>query len=179
MAILVWAATPERADALAASLAGEGRIVTVMADEGELAQAAWRGGAHLLVAEDGPGLASQEAFLRVPLILVQRAGVPASPRLARRAYAIVARSADLELAVDRFMEHRLLAERAALRREPPRRCSRCGRGYDSSAGRKGVAMRFVRFGVISVCGGCIETLRQLLVKSDTPFVEAEMEPTRA
>lgn len=176
--VLVWAADAERAARMASMVEGAGRLVEVSLDDEALIRVASRGGADLLVAEDAPALVAQAAFLRLPLLLLRspaRHGL-ADDRLARRAYAVVARVSDLGLAVERFLEHRLLSQRAAQRHEPPRRCSRCGRGYDAVAGRKGVARRFVRFGSVSLCGGCVETLRKLLATTDAGFVEAEAPP---
>lgn len=158
--------------ALEAAAQGPGRTV-VPAPDGDLAGLANRGDADLLVAEDAEHVRVQSSFLRLPMVLVERTGTPPDERLTQRAYAVVHRPSEVGLAVDRFLEHRTLATRAASRREPPRRCSRCGRGYDPAAGRKGPARRFVRFGGVSLCGGCVEKLRGLLAGADAPYVEAE------
>jgi hypothetical protein len=174
VSILVWAADAGRSAALVDALRGEGRTIQPVLD-GDMATLTYHRTADLLVAEDGAGLAAQLPFIRIPLILVRRPDAPsATPRIIPKAYAIVARAAEATLAVDRFIEHRRLSERATARREPPRQCSRCGRGYDPMAGRKsGVARKFVRFGAISLCGGCVEELRNLIQHAETPFVEAE------
>lgn len=170
--ILVWASNPATLAALESAARGEGRTIVPVAD-GDMAGVANRGDADLLLAEDADHLRVQSAFLRLPLVLVERAGTAPDERLTRRAYAVVHRPSEVGLAIDRFLEHRSLATRAASRREPPRRCSRCGRGYDPAAGRKGPARRFVRFGGVSLCGGCVEKLRGLLAGADAPYVEAE------
>ncbi len=176
--VLVWAADAGRADVLAEAVAGSDRAVRTVLDEGELVQLAYRRGADVLVVEDGPALAAQATFLRVPIVLVRQGDDRPSPRLARHAYAIVARPAEAGLAVDRLLEHRRLAQHALARREPPRRCSRCGRGYDPLAGRKGTARRFVRFGQVTLCGSCVGALRSLLDHAETPWVDGEVPASR-
>lgn len=174
VSILVWAADAGRSAALVEALEGPGRTIQPVLDS-EMADLTYHRSADLLVAEDGIGLAEQLPFIRIPLILVRRPDAPsATPREVPKAYAIVARAAETTLAVDRFVEHRRLSQQATARREPPRQCSRCGRGYDPMAGRKsGVARKFVRFGSVSLCGGCVEELRSLIQHAETPFVEAE------
>ena len=173
LTVLVWAPDAARAALLAEAAAGPDRHVLTVLEDASLAGLAYRREADLLVAEDGPALAAQGGFVRIPLVLVGPPGGVSTPRLRRQAYAIVARPAEVGLAVDRFVEHRRLARQAAGRREPPRRCSRCGRGYDSQAALRGTARRFVRFGGVSLCGGCVEELRQLLTRADRPVVEAD------
>jgi hypothetical protein len=77
-------------------------------------------------------------------------------------------------AVDRSMTHRRLAEQIVGHRALPRRCSRCGRGFDAlKAGRGGPVTRFVRFGSTSLCGGCVEQLRRLVRGATVAIVEAD------
>ncbi len=177
--VLVWAASGDRAQALIEALEGPGRAVRSVLDEAELAQIAYRRAADVLVVEAAPALEAQTSFLRLPLILVRRAEERPVPQLARHAYAIVSRPVEAALALDRLVEHRRLAEHALTRREPPRRCSRCGRGYDPAAGRKGTARRFVRFGQVTLCGACVSTLRSLLDHTDAPWVDAALAPGQA
>src|SRR5260370_10614259 len=95
-------------------------------------------------------------------------------QLAVCTYAVVASPLKVGLAVDRFLTHRRLADQAASHRGPPRYCSRCGRGFDSLKARGvGTARRFVRFGSISLCGSCVESLRTLLRRTETAIVEAD------
>jgi hypothetical protein len=139
--------------------------------DGELAASGSSGG--LLVAQAGPRLEAQQAFLRGPIILVDPPRT-ASIELKARAYAVVANAPEANLAVDRFLVHRHEAERVAGHRGSPRRCSRCGRGFDAlKASRGGTATRFVRFGSISLCGSCVEKLRTLLRQTETTVVEAD------
>lgn len=172
LTVAVWAADAARVAALAAAVAGPGRSVQEVLDLGELIRLAYHRLVDALVLEDAEVLGSQVAFLRLPIILVRRGPDGPTPRLAKQAYAIVARPAEAGLAVERLLEHRRLAARAGGRREPPRRCSRCGRGYDPAAGRKGVARRFVRFGQVTLCGACVADLRTVLVHAEAPWVDA-------
>ncbi len=170
--VLVWSTDRERAEVLAAAVEGPGRAVRPLADDAALARA-WRSAHHgVLVAEDGPRLDSQRAFLHLPLILVRVAGA-ATTRVGRQAYATVRNAAEAALAVDRFAEHQHLAAVVAARRAPPRCCARCGRGYDALKVRgSGTARRFVKIGAVALCGGCLDELRRLLRETHTPFVEA-------
>jgi hypothetical protein len=169
--ILVWAPNCQVFEAIAASLVGSGYAVRHLEDDAELAGQHQRDA--LLVAQCGPRLEAQQAFLHAPFILVA-AGRQASPALVSRAYAIVAEASEVGYAVDRFVEHRQLARQAAERRGPPRRCSRCGRGFDARKARgSGTARRFVRFGAISLCGSCVEALRALLRQAQVAVVEAD------
>jgi hypothetical protein len=177
--VLVWATAPTRADALARVLAAPDRRVRVLAHDAELALAGRTAPGAVLVAEAGPGLEAQQAFLGLPLVLVAEPSgrQEPSPALARRAYAVVRSPAQAALVLDRLVEHQRLAERAGRRHEPPRRCSRCGRGFDSRKVREGtVARRFVKFGAVALCGGCVDALRRLLREADAPFVEADVRP---
>jgi hypothetical protein len=169
--ILIWAHDPELAQALVLNVSEPGRVVQVLEDDAQLAASGASG--SLVVAQAGPRLETQHTFLRGPLILVDRART-SSGTLAGRAYAVVADPPEAGLAVDRFLTHRRLAEQAAGHRGPPRRCSRCGRGFDSLKARgAGTARRFVRFGSISLCGGCVESLRTLLRQAESAVVEAD------
>lgn len=171
--ILVWAADWQVGEAIEASLVGVGHAVRRLEDDAELATAHQR--EALLVAQCGPRLEAQQAFLHGPMILVL-AGRTASPALTARAYAVVAEPSEAGHAVDRFVEHRQLAEQVAERRGPPRRCSRCGRGFDALKARgAGTARRFVRFGSISLCGTCVEALRTLLrqAQAQVAVIEAD------
>jgi hypothetical protein len=169
--ILIWAHDPLVADALVLNVAEPGRLVQVLEDDAQLAASGATG--SLVVAQAGPRLEAQQLFLRGPLILVDAAR-RSSSALAQRAYAVVADAPEAGLAVDRFLTHRRLAEQAAGHRGPPRRCSRCGRGFDSLKARgNGTARRFVRFGSISLCGGCVESLRTLLRQAESAVVEAD------
>lgn len=172
--ILVWAADPGQAERLKAEVVGPERVVRATADEREFAQ--WLSPAliDLVVAVDEVGLEAQAPMIRLPMIVLRRAGREIPPSLERKAYAVVGRADELGFAVDRFEEHARLAARAARRREPPRQCARCGRGYDPAGGEKGPARRFVRFGSISLCGACVEALRQLVREASSAFVEAEV-----
>jgi hypothetical protein len=169
--ILIWAHDPAIADALVQEVTEPGRSVHVLADDAELATSGSSG--SLLVAQAGPRLEAQQAFLRGPLILLEHSS-RSSSALARRAYAVVVNSPEAGLAVDRFLTHRHLAEQAASHRGPPRRCARCGRGFDGSKVRgAGTARRFVRFGSIALCGSCVESLRTLLRQAESAVVDAD------
>jgi hypothetical protein len=172
--VLIWAPEPQVAEAIEASLVAAGHAVRHLEDDAELATAVHHRDA-LLVAQCGERLEAQQAFLRGPFILVE-AGRKPSPAFSARAYAVVPQSSDVGYAVDRFVEHRTLARQAAERRGPPRRCSRCGRGFDALKARgTGTARRFVRFGAISLCGTCVEALRTLLrqATAQVAVVEAD------
>lgn len=170
--ILIWAHDAALAEALLDYLTEPGRAVRVLDGDAELAAAGTNNGS-LLVAQAGPRLDAQQVFVRSPFILVDPVGrSPAS--LARRAYAVVTNPPEAGLAVDGYLTHRRLAEEAAAHREPPRRCSRCGRGFDSfKAGHGGTSRRFVRFGSVALCGSCVEQLRTLLRRMESAVVEAD------
>jgi len=169
--ILIWAHDPEVAADLALHVDEPGRAVHLLQNDAQLAASGATG--RLLVAQAGPRLEAQRAFLRGPLVLVDP-GRSSSGELADRAYAVVADPPEAGLAVDRFLTHRRLADQAASHRGPPRYCSRCGRGFDSLKARGvGTARRFVRFGSISLCGGCVESLRTLLRRAESAVVEAD------
>jgi hypothetical protein len=169
--ILIWAHDPAVAEALVRHGSKPGRGVRVVDGDAELAASTASG--ILLVAQAGPRLEAQRAFLRGPLILVDQART-SSGALANQAYAVVANPPEAGLAVDQFLTHRRLAEQAAHHRGPPQRCSRCGRGFDSLKARGGgTARRFVRFGSISLCGSCVESLRTLLRHAESAVVEAD------
>jgi hypothetical protein len=169
--VLVWAHDSQIGAAIEASLVGVGHAVRHLEDDAELASAHQRDA--LLVAQCGPRLEAQQGFLRGPLILVASGHKP-SPALAARAYAVVTEADEAGLAVDRFVEHRQLARQAAERRGPPRRCARCGRGFDALKARgTGTARRFVRFGAIALCGTCVEALRTLLRHAQTQVAVVE------
>jgi hypothetical protein len=169
--ILIWATDPDLAEALEEYLHDQGRNLRVLENDAELAASGTSAG--VLVAEAGPRLEAQRLFLRGPLILVDRHR-GASRELLGRAYAVVNDAPGASLAVDRFLTHRRAAERVAGARGSPRRCSRCGKGFDAlKARRGGTATRFVRFGSISLCGGCVEKLRTLLRQTETTVVEAD------
>ena len=104
--ILVWADEWQVGEAIEASLTGVGHTVRHLADDAELATLHQRDA--LLVAQCGPRLEAQLAFLHGPIIVVE-AGRPVAPALAARAYAVVAQPAEAGHAVDRFVEHRQLA----------------------------------------------------------------------
>jgi hypothetical protein len=169
--ILIWAHDPAVAEALVQQVSEPGRAVRVLEDDADLAASSSSGG--LLVAQAGPRLEVQQAFLRGPFILLDPARA-ASGALAKQAYAVVVDPPEAGLAVDQFLTHRRLAEQAAGHLGPPRRCSRCGRGFDSLKARgAGTARRFVRFGSISLCGSCVESLRTLLRQAESAVVEAD------
>ncbi len=169
--ILIWAHDPEVAADLALHVDEPGRAVHLLQNDAQLAASGATG--RLLVAQAGPRLEAQRAYLRGPLVLVDP-GRSSSGELADRAYAVVANPPEAGLAVDRFLTHRRLADQAASHRGPPRYCSRCGRGFDSLKARGvGTARRFVRFGSISLCGGCVESLRTLLRRAESAVVEAD------
>ena len=166
--ILIWATDARLADALTAELAAVDRDVRLLADDGELAASG--GSGALLVAQAGPRLEAQHAFLRGPIIVVD-AHHSSSRALVERAYAVVESAPEANLAVDRFLTHRQAAEQVAGARGSPRRCARCGRGFDAlRAKRGGTASRFVRFGSIALCGSCVEKLRTLLRQAETSVV---------
>jgi hypothetical protein len=171
-AVSVWAHDNELGEALCEYLVEPGRAVHVLRDDAELAAHSASGGG-LLVAQAGPRLTAQQAFVREPFILIDpQCESPAT--LARRAYAVVDTVAEAGLFVDRYFVHRDLAQRAASRRDAPRRCSRCGRGFDPQRARAGgSARRFVRFGSVALCGGCVEKLRALLRQAESPVIEAD------
>jgi hypothetical protein len=169
--VLVWATRPDLAEALVSALAEPGRVVRVLEHDAELSSAHTYG--SLLVAEFGPRLEIQQSFVRGPFVLVD-AERAAPYRLSGRAYAVVATASEAALAVDRFFEHRRLAQQAANRRALPGRCSRCGRGFDALKARTGApSRRFVRFGSIALCGACVEALRRLLRAAESAVVEAD------
>lgn len=169
--ILIWAHDLAAAEDLFYNLSEPGRTLHVLETDAELAAAGSNAG--LLVAQAGPRLEAQQVFLRGPLILVDQART-SSAALTRRAYAVVANAPEAALAVDRFLTHRRLAEQAARHRGPPRRCARCGRGFDSLKARSaGTARRFVRFGSIALCGSCVESLRTLLRQAETAVIDAD------
>jgi hypothetical protein len=171
MSILIWVTDVFLGEALVEQLEGPGRDLRVLEDDGELAAAGASG--NLLVAQAGPRLEAQHAFLRGPLVLVDEARTSSRP-LASRAYAVVDNAPEAGLAVDRFLTHRGVAEQVAGRRGSPRRCARCGRGFDALKARgAGTARRFVRFGAIALCGGCVEKLRSLLRQAESTVVEAD------
>jgi hypothetical protein len=169
--IWIWATDPGLERALSEALSEAGRDVRVL--EGETQLAAVRGSGGVLVAQAGPRLTSQQAFVRGPVVLVDPERVM-STELASRAYAVVADASQAGLAVDRFLAHRRLSERVVSRRESPRRCSRCGRGFDAlKAARGGSATRFVRFGSVALCGRCVEELRSIVRQATAGVVEAD------
>jgi hypothetical protein len=169
--VRVWTHDADLAEALCAYLIEPGRDVRLLHNDAELAAVPLSG--SLLVAQAGPRLAAQQAFVREPFILIDPQRV--SPfALTRRAYASVDTVAEAGLCVDRYFVHRELAQQAASRRDAPRRCSRCGRGFDVQRARAGgSARRFVRFGSVALCGGCVEKLRLLLRQQESPLVEAD------
>ena len=169
--ILIWAHDATLAGSLLDYLAEPGRSVRVLESDAELAASGAAGG--LLVAQAGPRLAAQQAFLRGPFILVDPAR-SSHANLARRAYAVVANPPEAGLAVDAYFTHCRLAEAAAAHRAPPRRCLRCGRGFDPLRAKQGgSARRFVRFGTNALCGGCVEQLRTLLRQVESAVVDAD------
>jgi hypothetical protein len=169
--ILIWATDPRLTDRLAEALGEPGRELRVLEDDGQLAASG--AGRTLLVAEAGPRLEAQQAFLRGPLVLVDPGGV-SSRELRARAYAVVTTAGEANLAVDGFLRHRAAAAQVAGARGSPRRCARCGRGFDAlKAQRGGTATRFVRFGSTALCGSCVDKLRTLLRQAETAIVEAD------
>jgi hypothetical protein len=169
--ILIWAADPDLVEALTSALMEPDRELQILEDDGQLASRT--GATTLLVAGSSPRLEAQLAFLRGAIIVVDPNGTT-SPALRRLAYAIATNAAGASLAVDRFLIHRRLAEQVAGQRASPRRCSRCGRGFDAlRAQHGGTARRFVRFGSIALCGGCVESLRRLLREATVALVEAD------
>jgi hypothetical protein len=171
--VLVWATDLGLAQVLAQMLADAGRTVRILEDDAQLVMGQSQG--SLLVAEAGPRLTAQQAFLRGPLIIVDPLRDTKSA-LARRAYAVVANPAEAALFVDRFFVHRRLSQQAAGRRSPPWRCSRCGRGFDARKAVDGATTtrRFIRFGAVALCGGCVEDLRSRLRQAETAIVEADV-----
>jgi hypothetical protein len=169
--ILIWAPDPDLAEALTASLLEADCNVQVLEDDRQLASSART--TRLLVAQAGPRLEAQQAFLRGPIILIDP-NRTTSPRLTGRAYAIVANAPEASLMVDRFLMHARVAERAAGYRASPRGCSRCGRGFDAlKAQHCGTARRFVRFGSIAICASCVENLRRLMRGASVAIVEGD------
>ncbi len=172
--VLVWSADFERAAMMLAAASSVGRRVWTASDLSDLVVQASARMADLLLLDEDSSLDPQAPFLRSPLVLVANGPRPVCRAIGRRAYAIVHRLQDVPFAVDRFQEHARLSAAARARREPPRRCARCARGYDPSRARLGGAERFARFGSISLCGGCVDALQQLLTRATTPYVEAEV-----
>src|SRR4051794_3067371 len=72
VAILIWAHDAALGEALLEYLADPGRSIRVLDTDAELA-ATGADTSSLLVAQAGPRLAAQQAFLRVPFILVDPA----------------------------------------------------------------------------------------------------------
>jgi hypothetical protein len=169
--VQVWANHPEVVGALRAYLDDMATELHEIQDDAELAASGSNG--SLLVAQAGPRLTAQQRFLRGPFILIDPHRE--SPRaLAERAYAVVTSVPEAGLAVDRYFTHRQLVDELVGRRGSPRRCSRCGRGFDSQKVRAGSpARRFVRFGSIALCGTCVEQLRSLLRQAESAVVEAD------
>src|SRR4051812_5525120 len=132
--IVIWATDARLAEALCAELADPLRELRVLEDDGELAASGSSGA--LLVAEAGPRFDAQRAFVRGPVILVDADGV-ARAGSAAHSYAVVRNAPEAGLAVDRFFTHRRAAEQVAGARGSPRRCSRCGRGFDALKARRG------------------------------------------
>jgi hypothetical protein len=99
---------PELAEELIEWLVEDDRTVRGIDDDAQLASEARS--ATVLVAQAGPRLEAQHAFLRGPIIVVSPQRTT-SPQQARRAYAIVSTAAEAALAVDRLLAHRQLAER--------------------------------------------------------------------
>jgi hypothetical protein len=171
ISIVIWATDARLAEALCAELADPLRELRVLEDDGELAASG--SSSALLVAEAGPRFEAQRVFVRGPVILVDP-GRLASPQAVAQAYAVVRNAPAAGLAVDRLLTHRRAAEQVAGARGSPRRCSRCGRGFDAlKARRGGNATRFVRFGSIALCGSCVEKLRSLLRQAESVVVEAD------
>jgi hypothetical protein len=170
--VLIWADSHRLADALVAALGPAGHPSRVLEQDAELVLRGRTSPRTVVIGEDGPRLRAQAAFLGVPLILV----VGDAPRTGRPpSYAEVRTPVEAALVVDRLVEHQRLAERARYRREPPRRCSRCARPFDATRVRAGSrARRFVKFGSVALCGGCVDELRRLLRVADTPYVEADV-----
>jgi hypothetical protein len=168
--VLVWATDPGLVEALSVALSEPGRQVRLLHQDAQLVEAHTRG--SVLVAEYGQRLAVQQSFLKGAFVLVDpRREAPAT--LTARAYAVVRSAPEAGLAVDRFFEHRRLAQQAAARRAAPSRCARCGRGFDSVKANGSPARRFVRFGSLALCGGCVEALRKLLRQAESAVVEAD------
>ena len=168
--VLVWATGPGVAEALSAALADPARTVRVLHADAQLMVAHAHGA--LLVAEVGPRLLAQQSFVRGAFVLLDpRREAPTA--FADRAYAVAGSAAEVGLAVDRFFEHRELAQKAAARRAAPSRCARCGRGFDALRAQSGSARKFVRFGSLALCGGCVEALRKLLRQAESTVVEAD------
>src|SRR5215207_5593987 len=165
MTVQIWAPDAAQERVLAQHLADLGYPVDVLHSEAELAVAHTSG--ELLVAAYGPGLQVQYEFVRGPIVVLdpERAAPYA---LARRAYAVVDTPDEAALMVDRFYLHQRLAQEAAGKRGSPRRCSRCGRGFDARKVREGTTtQRFIRFGAVALCGGCVEELRKRLREAET------------
>jgi hypothetical protein len=170
--VQIWAPDDDLAHALAQRLTEIGQPVRRLENEAELAVAHTTGA--LLVASYGPDLHAQQAFVRGPVVVIdpERA---APFELTRRAYAVVDTPEEAALLADRFFVHRQLATEASGRRGSPGRCSRCGRGFDARKVRDGATtQRFVRFGSVVLCGGCVEELRKRLREAETAVVEADV-----
>lgn len=169
--ILIWAADPDAVEALTSALMEPDRELLVLEDDAQLASRTCA--TTLLVCQASPRVEAQQAFLRGAIILVDPKYVT-SPPLQRRVYSTVTNATEASLAVDQFLAHRRLAEQVAGQRASPRRCSRCGRGFDALKARQGgTARRFVRFGSIALCGGCVDSLRRLLHGATAGLVEAD------
>ena len=88
--ILVWAHDPDVAADLALNVDEPGRAIHLLADDAQLAASGTSG--RLLVAQAGPRLEAQRAFLRSPLVLRCM-----EDHLAGRAYPLELLQADASL----------------------------------------------------------------------------------
>jgi hypothetical protein len=168
--MLLWGTDGQLVHRLTLAMAQAGYVPRVLESDAELATDHLPG--VLLVAEYGQRLEIQQPFLRGPLILVDPQS-SAPRRVVQRAYAVARNPGEAVLAIDGYFEHKQLADRAAARVIPPRLCARCGRHFDAArAGRRGTTQRFVRFGSVALCGGCVEELRRLLRQAQGAVVEA-------
>src|ERR1700724_187414 len=101
VSILIWAHDPGVAEDLVRNVSEPGRAVRVLDGDAQLAASGGQGLGGLLVAQAGPRLEAQQAFLHGPLILVDPART-SSTELAKRAYAVVTDPPEAGLVVDRF-----------------------------------------------------------------------------
>ncbi len=111
--------------------------------DAQLVEIAYGRQVDLIVAEEARWLEAQLPFLRTPFFLLRAPLVVGPSQLTLRACACVRSSGEIGLAIDQFVAHQRLAKRAATRREPPTRCSRCGRSFNALAGQQSIARGFV------------------------------------
>jgi hypothetical protein len=169
----IWAPDAASTEELVAAATESGADVTTLDTDAELVQFAYHQEIDLLIALDDERLLAQERFIRTPLLLVRNPHRPMSLGLARTAYSVARSAGEVSLAIDRFGEHRRLSSSAAQRRHAPAKCSRCGLVYDPASGHDEPETRFVRFGSVALCGGCVGELRNALRAATGTLVDVD------